>query len=251
MQTFESDIIYGIHPVEELLRTRPESIHRLYFAQQTRSGELFALMKQCRKDRIPYQLVPAGKLTALAASTKHQGIVAQCGLKQFADAERILADLHESATPGLLLIPASIEDPRNLGAIIRSAVAFGVSAVFMERKHCVHLGATVAKTSAGMLEHIAVARPRSLEAVLKECKKMGYQIIGALPGASLRPRDIDFTNPTVLVIGGEHRGIPPYLRALCTDFVSIPTASKVQSLNAAAAASILLYECGRQRADTT
>jgi 23S rRNA (guanosine2251-2'-O)-methyltransferase len=246
MSLQNSEIIYGIHPAEELFKTRPGSIHRVYFAKPEAS-DLFNLMKQCRKDRIPYQIVPPNKLAELASSFNHQGVVVQCGLKEYEDSDALVARLDSQNHTPLLLVPASIEDPRNLGALIRSSVAFGVDAVLMERKHSVHPGATVSKASAGMLEHVSIARPRNLEGFLTERKEKGYCIVGAEAGSAKKPHEIDFKQPTILILGGEHRGIPPYLHQLCTDFVTIPTSATVPSLNVSAAASILLYECARQR----
>ncbi len=241
------DIVFGIHPVEELLANRANHIHRVYFADKTNS-RTYEIIKHCRKERIPYQLVPASRLFELAGPAKHQGIVVLCSAKPYSDTEALFSDLDRAAKPPLLLVAASVEDPRNLGAIIRSAVAFGVSGLLVERKHSAHLNAATAKASAGMIERIAIARPRSLEATLRERRDKGYQVVGAVAGAPKRPHEIDFLKPTILVLGGEHRGIPPYLHSLCTDFVGIPIASEVQSLNVSVAASIVLYECSRQRA---
>ncbi|MBD3392124.1 MAG: 23S rRNA (guanosine(2251)-2'-O)-methyltransferase RlmB [Chitinivibrionales bacterium] len=245
-ETLTHDIVYGIHPAHEVLRERPDRIHRVFFSNAAATGRTFSLLKQCRKNRLPYQLVPPGKLADLAGSTKHQGVVIQCSVKPYADIDAVL-EQNATVAP-LLLVPASVEDPRNLGALIRSAVAFGVTAVLVERKHSAHLNATVAKASAGMLEHMPVARPRSLEAALGKLRQKGYALVGALAGTEVQPREVDFTGPCAIIVGGEHRGIPPYLRSLCTHAVGISTARTVESLNVSVAASILLYECSCQRA---
>jgi 23S rRNA (guanosine2251-2'-O)-methyltransferase len=240
-----SDMIYGIHPCEEMLSRNPNRIHRVYFSQTRGDRKAFELLRRCRSRRIPYQVVPTRRLSELAGSAKHQGVVVHCSPKPYADFEELMRRFERSQP--LFVLAASLEDPRNLGALIRSAVAFGASALLVERKHSVALNATVAKASAGMLEHMPVARPRSLEAALAGCREKGYSVVGALPGAAKRPHEIDFRRPTVLIVGGEHRGIPRYLRALCTDVVGIPTTARVGSLNVSVAASIVLYECARQR----
>jgi 23S rRNA (guanosine2251-2'-O)-methyltransferase len=246
MNEASSEVIYGIHPAEEILRMRPQCIHRVFFSQSY-GKQLFPLLKECRKKRVPCQLIPPIKLSRLAGTEKHQGIVIQCSIKPFADIHELLENLVKAASPPLLVVPASIEDPHNLGACIRSAVAFDVSAILLERRHSVHLNAAVAKASAGMIEHIPIARPRNLEAVLDECRNSGFGIVGAVQNDGVGPQEIDFTRPTVLVVGGENRGIPPYLLSLCTQRVAIPTSSTVGSLNVSVACAILLYECSRQR----
>ncbi|MBN1759005.1 MAG: 23S rRNA (guanosine(2251)-2'-O)-methyltransferase RlmB [Chitinispirillaceae bacterium] len=246
---YNDQVIYGIHPVEELLKSRLTSIDHVYFEQDRKSAQLFELMKICRKERLSYNLVPETKLQQLTGSHRHQGIAAQCSVLPYADIDEIEKRLQGKEHP-LIVVPASIEDPGNLGAIIRSAVAFGADALLLERKHTAPLNAAVAKSSAGMVEHLTVARPKNLEAVIKGFAGRGYAVIGADMKKGRPPQEIRLAGPVVLILGGEHRGIPPYLSKTCTDFVSIPMCSAVQSLNVAASAAVLLYETARQRSVT-
>jgi 23S rRNA (guanosine2251-2'-O)-methyltransferase len=246
-QELEGTIIYGIHPVADLIQSNIRQIDRIYFANERATGALFDLVKLARKERLPYQMVPLQKLDYLARTQNHQGAVAFCSAVEFASADDLLTIIDKKERPPLLLVPASVEDPGNLGALIRSCVAFGVDAVLLERKNTAPIGGTVAKASAGTLDHIPLVKPKNLEGLMDTLVARGFGIVGAEQGGTKKPADADLTQPTVLILGGENRGIPPYLAKKCTDIVGIPISSAAQSLNVSAAAAILLYECARQR----
>lgn len=239
--------VYGIHAVEELLKTRLTAIDHIYFAKERKSTELFELMKLCRKERLAYNLIPEMRIDQICQSSKHQGVAALCSVKEYISPETLKEQVLDKSD-ALILLPASVEDPGNLGAMIRSAVAFNVDAMILERKNTSPLNASVAKSAAGMVEHMSIARPKNIESLIEEFKKHNFAIIGADAAKGVGPDKLDLTGPVVLVLGGEHRGIPPYLEKACTAFVSIPIASEVQSLNVSAATAVLLYECARQRA---
>jgi 23S rRNA (guanosine2251-2'-O)-methyltransferase len=241
-----STLVYGIHAVEELLTTRLEAIDHIYFDNTKRSVPLFNLMKICRKERLAYNLVPPLKLAQLAGTDKHQGIVAVRSVQPYCTPEE-LKEKTAGKTAPLFVLAASLEDPGNLGALVRSCVAFGVDALFLERKNTAPLSATVAKASAGMVAHCTILRPKNLEGIVREYGASGFRIVGAHATKGKPPEQIDLTGPTIIVLGGEHRGIPPYLEKLCAEFASIPMDKRAQSLNAATAGAVLLYECVRQR----
>lgn len=244
----QSGVVYGIHPVSELLDKRPGDVDRLYFLQGKHPGQLFRLLKECRRRRLAYQVVPEKRLIDLCPpNATHQGVVAVCAARPMATWESVRERATKGAGPGLLVIPASVQDPRNLGSMIRSCAGFGVDALLLEKGNTAPLTDTVAKSSAGMLEHVPVCRPRSLEAAVRELKDDGYLVIGADARGERHPSAIDLRGPVVLVMGGEHRGIPPYLRKLCDDLVCIPLDPRVESLNVSVATGVLLYECSRQR----
>lgn len=241
------NVIYGIHAVEELLISRADEVDRVLFTKSRNSGPLFNIMKTCKRLKISYQHVPSKKLEDIAGSAKNQGVAAICSIKKYADIEDLLSRIDPEKSSPIFLVPASIEDPRNLGALIRSCAAFDVSAVILEKRNTVLLNSTVAKASSGTLEHMAVSKPNNLEKTLKGMAETGYKIVGAESGAGKLPGDIDLSGPVVIIVGGEHRGIPPYLKKICSDFISIPISQTVESLNVSVAASIILYECQRQR----
>lgn len=239
-------ILYGIHPVSELLQTRISSIDHIFIDKDKKSSALFELMKICRKERLDYHLVPEMRLRQLAGSANHQGIIAQCSVIPYCSAEELREKLQGIISP-LLVLPASIEDTGNLGAVIRSAVALGANGLLLERKHTAPLNAAVAKSSAGMIEHLPIARPKNLEGLITSFIEAGYAVLGAEMLRGKHPQEVDCTGPTILVLGGEHRGIPPYLSRLCTGFLSIPMSSSAHSLNVSVTGAILLYEVSRQR----
>jgi len=239
--------IYGIHPVEELLAARRQDVEHVYFDKEKRSQALFELLRICRRERMSYNLVPESKLDALAGTRRHQGVVAFCSVRPYDGAEAVDKIVSEKAAP-LFLVAASIEDPGNLGAIIRSCVCLGADALLLERKNTVPLNAAVAKSSAGMFEHLCIAKPRNLEGLISDLAGgKGFSVVGAAVEGGVDPGSYDFSGPTILVTGGEHRGIPPYLQKQCNATVTIPMNPKGQSLNASVAAAVLLYEVARQR----
>lgn len=238
--------IYGIHAVEELLKSRKQDIEHVYFDKDKKNADLFNLIKLCRKERLNYNLVPEIKLNSLSGSSRHQGVVAFCSIKHYCSTEELEQIISVKEAP-LLLVAASIEDPGNLGAIIRSAVAFGVDALLLERKNTVPLNASVARSSAGMVEHLPVSKPRNLEGFLKKLAEKNFTIAGAHMHKGDTPGNVPLTGPVVLICGGESRAIPPYLDKLCTTHLKIPMSPDAQSLNTSVAAAILMYECMRQR----
>jgi 23S rRNA (guanosine2251-2'-O)-methyltransferase len=239
-------ILYGIHSVEELLKNRMSSIDHIYFSNETRNPALFNLIKICRKERLSYNLLPDIKLEQLSHTKKHQGVIAFCSIKSYITIEE-LKEVTLQKKDALIILPASVEDPGNLGTMIRSSVAFNVDAMILERKNTSPVNASVSKSSAGMVEYLPIARPKNIESLLTEYKEAGFTIIGADAAKGEAPEKISMTGPTILILGGEHRGIPPYLAKSCTSFVSIPMSEKAQSLNVSASAAVLLYECNRQR----
>jgi 23S rRNA (guanosine2251-2'-O)-methyltransferase len=241
-----SRITYGIHAVETLLSARLEAIDHIYIDKDKRTAPLFALMKQCRKERLAYNLVPATRLDQLACGGVHQGVVAVCSVKPYATMAELMEKIKGKGAP-LFVLAASIEDPQNLGALIRSCLAFHVDALFLERRNSAPLSSAVAKTSAGALEHLTIVRPKNLEGIVREFTASGFALIGADAQKGKNLPALDFRGPTIIVLGGEHRGIPPYIEKQCTDFGRIQIDERAQSLNVSAAGAVLLYECSRQR----
>jgi 23S rRNA (guanosine2251-2'-O)-methyltransferase len=245
------NVVYGIHAVEELLKNRSHEVDRVYFESDRTSAPLFNLLKICRKQRLSCQHMPASTLDEIAQTSKHQGVAAVCSIKAYSSVEDLDKLISETPAPPLLFVPASVEDPRNLGSLIRSCVAFGVTAMLLERKNTALLGSTVAKTAAGMMEHIPIVKPKNLEGLIQGYKAKGFRIIGAQHEGNILPEEADLTGPLVIITGGENRDIPPYLLKICTHIVRIPISPLAQSLNVSVAGAIILYECTRQRRAST
>lgn len=243
----ENQAIFGIHAVEELVKKSINSIDKIYFTDKHKEGALFELMRKAKKLKISYANIPEEKLEKMAGNDRHQGVVAYRTIRSY-DTEKDLWKIAEEYDAPLFLIPAALEDPGNLGAIIRSAAAFGVSAIMLERKGSVQLNGTVAKTSAGMIENMTIVKPGRLEALVSELKLGGFKVIGADAGGEGQIFETNLTGPAIIITGGEHNGIPPYLKKQCDTIVSIPMQPGVESLNVSVAAGVLMYEAMKQRA---
>jgi len=182
------------------------------------------------------------ELTRLAGSPDHQGIVAEVDPYPYASADELLRD------PDALIVALDqVQDPRNLGAVCRSAEAAGAAGVVIPERRSARVTAVACKASAGAVEHLAVARVRNLADWLAEAKQAGGWIYGADPGGLARYDEVDLSGLTVLVLGGEGKGIRPRVAEGCDALVSIPVAGRVGSLNVSAAAAVLLFEAVRQR----
>jgi len=241
-----TNAIYGIYAVEELVQKNRQSIDKIYFNDKDKKGKLFELLKTVKKEKIPYACIPENKLDKMSNKFPHQGVVAFRTVRPYDDEKKLWEIIETNENP-LFILPAGIEDPGNLGAIIRSASAFGVSAILFERKGVVPLNGTVAKTSVGTIENAVLIKPDNLENVVQRMKLGGIQIIGADGRGEFAPEQANFTKPTLIITGGEHDGIPPYLTKLCDNIVAIPMAKEVESLNVSVAMGILLYETTRQK----
>lgn len=241
-----TNAIYGIYAVEELVQKNRQSIDKIYFNDKDKKGKLFELLKTVKREKIPYACIPENKLDKMSNKFPHQGVVAFRTVRPYDDEKKLWEIIETNENP-LFILPAGIEDPGNLGAIIRSASAFGVSAILFERKGVVPLNGTVAKTSVGTIENAVLIKPDNLENVVQRMKLSGIQVIGADGRGEIAPEKVDFTKPTLIITGGEHDGIPPYLTKLCDNIVAIPMAKEVESLNVSVAMGILLYETTRQK----
>ncbi|MDR0304421.1 MAG: 23S rRNA (guanosine(2251)-2'-O)-methyltransferase RlmB [Chitinispirillales bacterium] len=246
MSQNETNIIYGIYAVEELVNKNRQSIDKIYFNDKNKTGKLFELLKTVKKEKISYACIPENKLGKMSNNFPHQGVVAFRTIRPYDD-EKKLWEIIENVQNPLFILPAAIEDPGNLGAVIRSACAFGVSAILFERKGVVPLNGTVAKTSAGTIENAVLIKPDNLESLVKKMKECGIQIIGADGRGETSPSEVNFKNPVLIITGGEHDGIPAYLSKLCDKIIAIPMVKEVESLNVSVAMGILLYEAARQR----
>jgi 23S rRNA (guanosine2251-2'-O)-methyltransferase len=185
---------------------------------------------------------PSEELELICGSPDHQGVVAEVDPYPYADPNALLRE--EGA---LLVALDQVQDPRNLGAVCRSAEAAGVAGVVIPARRAAQVTAVTCKASAGAVEHLAIARARNMADWLSDAKEAGFWIWGADPGASQAPWDVDLRGPTVLVMGGEGRGIRPRVASACDGLVALPSTGRVESLNVSAAAAAMLFEALRQR----
>ncbi len=233
--------VVRLQAVREILRSSPQKINKIFLAREISKGRFKEIIDLSRKANIPVVLVPRQKLNQL--SQHHQGIVAIISPKEFVSLESIL----EATSKPFLVFLDGIEDPQNLGAIIRSAEAAGVDGLILPERHSAGLTSAVYEASAGALEYTKIARVKNLSRAIEEVKSRGLWVIGAEAGGEGLWFEFDYTVPVAIVFGSEGRGLRPLVRQHCDRILSIPMAGRLNSLNVAAAASIFLFEVLRQR----
>jgi 23S rRNA (guanosine2251-2'-O)-methyltransferase len=236
--------IYGINPVSEALRSGRCQIKEIWVAEGRDFTRLEGIVGMAESQGIPIRQVERSKLDSLTASAPHQGVVGFIDQFNYTDLDAIL---QRGEGAPLLLVLDGIEDPRNLGALIRTADACGVWGVIIPKDRAAAITSAVAKSSAGAVFHIPVVRVVNISSTLKKIKERGIWVIGAAAEAQTDLFHHDLTIPLAMVIGGEGRGLRPLIKRECDLLVSIPMKGKVNSLNASVAGSIILYEIIRQR----
>jgi 23S rRNA (guanosine2251-2'-O)-methyltransferase len=241
----EEELLCGLHAVQEALKAGTRPFQKLLVLRTDR--QFSDLIRLARAQHIPVHVEPRPVFDRAVPSGKHQGVIALVAAKTYATEEEILTRVRRQNTPGFLLVLDSVEDPRNLGAVLRTADAAGVQGVFIPERRAAGLTATVAKTSAGALDHLLVGRVTNVSQLLERLKDDGFWIYGLAPAAEKSYTSLDYRGPIVLVLGGEGKGARPGVLAACDETVSIPMIGRVASLNLSAAAAIVLYEAVRQR----
>ena len=240
-----NDIIAGRNPVMEAIRSG-RSIGSILVAKGERSGSVVAIIAKAKQKNIPVKDVDSKKLDFLAKGVNHQGIVAQCAVKEYSTLEEIFALAEERGESPFIIVLDKIEDPHNLGAIIRTAECAGAHGVIIPERRSAGLSYTVEKTSAGALEYMPVVRVKNISAVLQKLKDKGIWVYGAdMDGEHYKK--VNYDGAVALVIGNEGKGISPLVAKDCDVIVSLPMKGKINSLNASVAAGILMYEIADKR----
>ena len=241
----EEGFIIGRNAVAEALRSGRE-IDSLLVAKGERSGSIGKLIGQCRELGVVIKEVDSRKLDKLCEGANHQGVAAYAAVQEYKTVEDMLALAAEKGEAPFLIVCDDIEDPHNLGAIIRTADACGAHGVIIPKRHGVSLTYAVGKVSAGAVEYVPVARVPNLASALDDLKKKGFWVYGADMGG--KPwNEQDYSGAVALVIGSEGRGISRLVKEKCDFIVSLPMKGKINSLNASVAAGILMYEVVRNR----
>lgn len=240
-----NDYIIGRNPVLESLKSERD-IHKIWIAEGSQKGAVQEIIQMAKKKNIIVQIVPKKKLDDMTSGV-HQGIIAQVAAYQYFEVEDILKRAEERKENPFILILDEIEDPHNLGSIMRTADAVGVHGIIIPKRRSVGLTATVAKASTGAIEYIPVARVTNIARTIDELKEKGIWIVGTDAGAKMDYRELDGSMPIALVIGNEGKGIGRLNKEKCDFLVQLPMAGHVTSLNASVAASILMYEVFRNR----
>lgn len=233
--------INRLNPLLEVLKSSPERVSKIFIQKERGPHRIGEIIQEARARGVPFLFIPKQKLDQLAPH--HQGVLAEIAAKKFSSLEDILAG---AGHPFLVLLD-EVEDPQNLGAIIRSAAGAGVGGVILPERRSAGLTDVVAMVSAGALEHVKVARVTNLARAMEELRERGVWLVGADGSAPGLWHEFDYTLPVGIVLGSEGRGLRPLIRKSCDKLLSIPLAGGVNSLNVASAASVFLFEAVRQR----
>ena len=243
----EAEVVAGPRAALEILRAGKRVVRRLILARQEAGATTEAILDLARMRQVPVETRPREELDRVVHGATHQGILLEVGPFPYAEPEALVAQASQGSAPGFVLALDGIQDPQNLGAIIRSAEAAGVHGCILPRDRAAGVTAAAVRASAGATEHLAIARVTNLAAFLEFVKSQAFWVVGT---DSTEGRDLfaaDLTIPLVLVIGGEEHGLRHLTKTRCDLMVRIPSRGKVASLNASAAAAVCLFEVARQR----
>lgn len=243
------DRLTGIHAVKEALEAgRP--MDRIVIAKGRQDTRVEEIVQLARKQNISVRFEDRGQLDRLADSRDHQGVVAMVASRPTNTLEDILAAANASAghgAKGLIVLLDGVEDPHNLGAIVRTALAAGAHGVVIPERRAAGLTDTVTRASAGAISHLLVAKVTNLARSMEELKEAGYWLVGLDETAEKSYAEVDYTSPIGIVLGGEGNGLHDLTRKRCDFVVSLPTIGPVKSLNVSVAAGVVLFEALRQR----
>src|SRR5579863_5001597 len=240
------DRLTGIHAVREALEAnRP--LDSLLVAKGTHGNRIEELVRLARKQDVPVRFEERIQVDRAAGTREHQGVVAFVSSSPAANFYDFLKPRDAASNPGLLVLLDGVEDPQNLGAIVRSSLAAGAQGVVIPERRAAGLTETVARASAGALSHLPVARVTNLSRAMEEMKEAGYWLVGLDERADQSYTDVDLKDSVGIVLGSEGEGLHELTRKRCDFLVSLPTQGPVRSLNVSVAAGVILFEAVRQR----
>lgn len=235
--------ITGFHAVEEAL-TAGRALERIVIARGRHGERVEAVVQLAKSSNVPVRFEERLQVDRLTGTSQHQGVAALVAAKPAAELEDVLRSKNAQ---GLLVLLDGIEDPHNLGAIVRTALAAGAQAVVIPERRAAGLSDTVERASAGALAHLPVARVKNLVRAMEEIKEAGYWLVGLDERAAKNYTEADLKGPVGIVLGSEGQGLHELTRKHCDFLVSVPTTGPVRSLNVSVAAGVMLFEVVRQR----
>ncbi len=240
------DFLYGRNPVMEALRSGRD-MNKVFIMEGQQKGPLAQIISMANEASVQISFVPKTKLEKMAGSEHHQGVVAAVAAYEYKSIEDMFALAESKGETPLFILLDELEDPHNLGSILRTADAVGAHGIIIPKRRSVGLTQTVAKASTGAIEYIPVARVTNLTRTLEELKEKGLWVVGTDASESQDYRRLDGNMPLVVVIGSEGKGMSRLVRESCDFLVHMPMVGHVTSLNASVAAALLLYEVHRSR----
>jgi 23S rRNA (guanosine2251-2'-O)-methyltransferase len=245
-----ADRIHGVNPVLEALRSGRRAIEHIAIAEGARHERLREMLELAKAAKVPVRRVPRLDIERAGGNAIHQGVVARIAAARYADAEALLDQLAAQVSTDqepLALCLDGLEDPRNFGAVLRTAECAGVHGVFIAERRAVGLTSVVAKVAAGALEYVPVARVTNLVRLIEQLKERNIWVVGTAADAPREFTDWDWKLPTAVFVGSEGAGLHRLVRERCDVLLRIPTAGHLESLNVSVATGIVLYEALRQR----
>ncbi len=245
----DQQLLYGVNPIVEALRGG-RAPREIIVAEGARDERLRELMTLAQGHNVSVRRVAKSVLDREAGNTHHQGVIARIDRPSYVDADELLESITARADAGdqpLVLLLDGIEDPHNLGAILRTAECAGVDGVFIPERRAAGLNETVAKASAGAVAHLQVSRVTNLSVLIRQLKERNLWVIGTAADAPTDYSAWDWTRPAAVVLGGEGAGLHRLVREHCDLLVRVPVYGKIDSLNVSVTAGIVLYEVVRQR----
>lgn len=240
------DLLCGRNSVLEALKAE-RTLNKVFMQEGKLEGSSREILKLAKQQGIPVEIVPTAKMKSLVSEMPHQGVVAFAAPIKYYELEEVVALAKEKQQPPFLLLLDGLEDPQNVGAILRTAAAAGVDGVLLPKKRSCQITPAVVRASAGMAESVPVVRIGNITQTLEQLKKQGFWVIGADMQGDVYYEKNDFAYPLVLVIGSEGKGISRLVAETCDMLLSIPMPGKGDSLNASVAAALLIYEVLRKR----
>lgn len=244
-QNQKDDVIVGRNPVSEAIHSS-RTIDRILVTKGGKTGAIVGILAKAKEKQIPIKEVDSKKLDFLAGNENHQGIIAMAAVKEYSSVEDIFALAEERQEKPFIVVLDEIEDPHNLGAIIRTAECTGVHGIIIPKRRSATLSFAVGKASAGAVEYVPVARVTNIANTIDELKERGLWVFGAdMNGTDYT--ECDFDGAVALVIGNEGKGIGRLVREKCDQIVSLPMKGKINSLNASVAAGVLMYAVSSKR----
>ena len=243
----DSRLIYGLSPVLEVLRAHSRRIEKILIADGAREHRISEIIDLAKENDVLWQKSPRENLSKMVEfGANHQGVVAVTSAADYADADELLTEVAAKENAFIVILDG-VEDPRNLGAILRSVECAGADGAFLPERRAVGLTETVAKSSAGATEYVKVAKVANLNRLIEELKKRGFWVVGTSGEAQTDYTNWDWTRKTALVLGGEGKGLHRLTAEKCDVLVKIPMCGKIESLNVSVAAGVILFEAVRQR----
>ena len=247
MAASKTEILYGFHPVHEALRANRRAIHALLIRKARQDDRLVSICHMAEAQGIIIQTVDERELTEISGRGVHQGICARVSAMPYSDLTDVVAQGDFLTGSPFVVLLDSVQDPRNLGAVLRTAYCAGVDSVVIPRDRAAAPSPLVSKASAGAMEHLPIARVSNINNAMKFLKKKGLWLAGLEGGTQQSLFDCDLTMPLGLVVGGEEKGLRPLVKRHCDFLVAIPHARVFNSLNASVAAGLAMFETYRQR----